>query len=75
MGSTDRETELIIEMRRVLHGQDPEGTNFFAFRDPVTDEQLAAMIDWLRSLPSGLGEAGVDARLRAQFGPPPGADD
>jgi hypothetical protein len=62
--------DFLTEIRRVL-GTDPAGTDFFAWAQAPSVEELARATTWLRSLPAGLGVAGLARRGRDQFGASP----
>ncbi len=61
--------EFLKELRRVLGG-DATGTDFFHWRVAPTDEQAREATAWLRSLPTALGERGLELRTQEEFGPP-----
>lgn len=63
------------ELQRVLEG---EGTlspsAFFDAVGPLDDAQLEALARWLRTLPTGLGEAALVRALQQWLGPHLGWD-
>ena len=72
------ESAFLAEIGRVLHGTSDSATHFYSLRHPMPPNLQAAMTAWLRTLPSGLGEAELSARARAWYdglGSPEGESD
>ncbi len=70
MGTRQLEVEFMRELLRVLHGDSGNTAGFFRLLAPTEEGQLTMYREWLRTLPSGVGEQELEARLRARFGPP-----
>ena len=71
MQTAEEQTAFFHEMRRVLRGDGPTTTDFFRVQQPVPAGTLKEVTMWLRTLPTGIGEAELEARVRARYGAPP----
>ena len=62
MPNVELEREIYSEMTRILG---LTGTHVFALgSQPVSEEQLAGILTWLRTLPSDIGEEAFGALVR-----------
>ena len=61
--------EFLRELQRVLDGEGTVSASFFETTGPLDEAQLAALARWLRTLPTGLGEARLVRALHEWLGP------
>ena len=61
------DADFFAEIARVLDDVPDTGTHFYSLGQPITPALRGAMTAWLRTLPSGLGEAELEARARAWY--------
>ena len=65
MLSNQMAAEVTRELERVLQGDWVGATNFYVFEESAVDDQVQPFLDFLRQLPSGIGEAELERRLQA----------
>ena len=68
MPDSRADIELLAEIGRVMHGADDGGAHVLRLRRPVPPALLPGLTEWLRTLPSGIGEAELSARAQAWYG-------